>query len=137
MNKDFEKWNEEKQKIEELDYHDYFVNKRDIYFTKMGLNIWFEENWKNDFLRPVLVLKKIGNLFFTVALTSKWKENHDFYHKFETAKFNEEHKKYQDSSYCILSQVKVMDKKRFTDKMWYISKEEFFIIKEKLRKFLL
>jgi hypothetical protein len=120
-----------------LDYEKFYVNIRDIYFTKMWINIGFEENWKKDFLRPVLVLKKIWNLFFTVALTSKWKDNNSFYYKLNTVKFNDENKKYKDSSYCILSQVKVMDKKRFTDKIWYVKSEEFKIIKEKLKEFLL
>jgi hypothetical protein len=43
--------------------------------------------------------------------------NNRFYHKFETAIFNDENTKYEDNSFCILSQVKVMDKKRFTEKM--------------------
>jgi len=133
----FNNWNNEKQKLDKLNYDNFYVNTRDIYFTKMWINIGFEENWKKDFLRPVLVLKKVWNLFFTVALTSKWKDNHNFYHKFKTAKFNEENKKHENSSYCILSQVKVMDKKRFSDKIWYIKNNEFKIIKEKLKEFLL
>ncbi len=135
--KKFNIWNEEKQVLDKLDYENFYVNSRDIYFTKMWINIGFEENWKSDFLRPVLVLKKVWNLFFTIALTSKWKENSPFYYKFETANFNEENQKYKDSSYAILSQVKVMDKKRFTDKIWYIKNSEFKIIKQKLRDFLL
>lgn len=136
MNKDFENWNNEKQKLEKLDYDNFYVNKRDIYYTKMWVNIGFEENWKEEFLRPVLVLKKVGKLFFTVALTSKWKDNHDFYHKFETAKFDDNNKKYENNSYCILSQVRVMDKKRFTEKIWFIEEDEFIKVKEKLKKFL-
>lgn len=137
MEDKFNKWNIEKQDLHKLDYDNFFVNPRDIYFTKMWMNIGFEENWKSDFLRPVLVLKKVWNLFFTVALTSKWKDNSNFYHKFETVIFDEKNKKYENSSYCILSQVRVMDKKRFTEKMGYLEIDEFKIIKEKLRKFLL
>lgn len=136
MEKDFEKWNDEKVKLDNLDYDNFFVSSRDIYFIKMWLNIWFEQNWKKDFLRPVLVLKKVWNLFFTVALTSKWKDKSNFYYKFKSATFNESNKKYEGSSYCILSQVKVIDKKRFTEKMWYIWKEEFVELKERLKKFL-
>lgn len=137
MEDKFNKWNIEKQDLHKLDYDNFFVNPRDIYFTKMWMNIGFEENWKSDFLRPVLVLKKVWNLFFTVALTSKWKDNSNFYHKFETVIFDEKNKKYENSSYYILSQVRVMDKKRFTEKMGYLEIDEFKIIKEKLRKFLL
>ncbi len=133
----FDNWNKEKQKLDKLNYDNFYVNTRDIYYIKMWINIGFEENWKKDFLRPVLVLKKVWNLFFTVALTSKWKDNNYFYHKFETAVFNEDNKKYKNSSYCILSQVRVIDKKRFTEKMWYLKNKEFLNLKKKLKEFLL
>jgi len=133
----FDKWNEDKKILEQLDLDKFYVNEREIYYTKMWVNVWFEQDWKNEFLRPVLVLKKLWNLFFTVALTSKNKSNKKFYYKLNTAVFIEEKKKYEDSSYCILSQVRVMDKRRFTDKIWYISKDEFIEIKKILRDFLL
>lgn len=114
-----------------------FINSREIWYTKMWINIWYEENWKKEFVRPVLTIKKVWNLFFTVALTSKWKNNHKFYHKLTTAQFNKKNWKHKDSSYCILSQVKVMDKKRFTESMWYISEVEFSEIKKKLKALLL
>lgn len=76
-------------------------------------------------------------MFFTVALTSKGKDNHKFYHRLITAQFNDNNLKHKNDSYCILSQVKVMDKKRFTESMGYINKDEFLIIKEKLKAILL
>ena len=101
----------------------------------MWINLWFEENWKTEFLRPVLVLKKVWNLFFTVALTSKWKENNNFYYKFNNISLN--NPKYKDSSYVILSQVKVMDKKRFFENIWSIWKDDYIEIKKRLTKLLL
>jgi hypothetical protein len=103
----------------------------------MGINIWYEENGKNEFKRPVLVIKKVWTLFLVVALTSKWKDNNKFYHRFSTASFNDKNLKYKDSSYCILSQIKVMDKKRFTECMWSVWEKEFLHIKEKLKAILL
>jgi endo-1,4-beta-D-glucanase Y len=100
----------------------------------MWVNIGFEENWKSEFLRPVLVLKKVWSLFFTVALTSKWKDNHDFYYKFRDLELN--NPKYKNSSYAILSQVKVMDKKRFFENIWNVSKNDFVEIKKKLKQIL-
>jgi hypothetical protein len=102
----------------------------------MWINIWFEENWKSEFLRPVLVLKKVWNLFFTVALTSKWKDNNFYYYKIKNLTLSEKNTKYIDSSYCILSQVKVMDKKRFTQNIWAISEEDFKNIQKKLKTLL-
>ena len=131
----FDKWSEEKKEIQKKEYETFYVNVREIWFTKMWINIWYEENWKGDFLRPVLVLKKVWNLFFTVALTSQWKDNNNFYYKFNNITLN--NPKYKDSSYAILSQVKVMDKKRFFEHIWNIWKNDFSEIKKRLTKLLL
>ena len=50
-------------------------------------------------------------------MTSKGKEKNRFYHNLVDVIFNEKNKKYQNTSYCILSQVRVIDKKRFTEMM--------------------
>ena len=130
----FDKWNEHKKKIHKEESDNFFVNEREIWYTKMWINLWFEQNWKNDYLRPVLVIKKVWNLFFTVALTSKWKNN-NFYFKFKDIELN--NPKYKDNSFAILSQVKTMDKKRFFENIWTLPEEEFVKIKKKLRDFLL
>ena len=132
MKKEFEKWNTEKKTIDARDTITFFINHREVWFVKMGVNIWFEENGKDQFLRPVLVLKKVWNLFLTVALTSKWKDQHTFYHKFSTIQLH--NPKYQESSFAILSQIKVMDKRRFFENAWIVWKEEFQDIQKKLRK---
>lgn len=114
-----------------------FLNEREIWYTKLGVNVGYEENGKRWFLRPVLVLRKVGNLFFVIALTSKWKEKNRFYHKLTDVVFNEKNKKYEHTSYGILSQVRVIDKKRFTEIMWRVSDDEFSRIKQKLKELLL
>jgi hypothetical protein len=43
--------------------------------VKMWLNIWDEQNWKEKFQRPVLILKKIWSLFFCISLTTKNKKS--------------------------------------------------------------
>lgn len=113
--------NKQKQKIHFEWNDDFYVNSREIRFIKMWLNIGFEENGKKEFNRPVLIIKKVWNLFFTVAMTSKGKDDNIFYHKIFTWEFNENNQIHKDSSYVIMSQVKVIDKKRFTEKMWIIS----------------
>lgn len=76
-------------------------------------------------------------MFFVVALTSKGKDKNRFYHKLCDINLNERNLKYKDSSYCILSQVRVADKKRFTEIMWTVWDREFLFIKQKLRELLL
>ena len=130
----FNKWNDEKKIIHKKDYDNFYVNVREIWYIKMGINIGFEENGKTEFLRPVLVLKKVWNLFFTVALTSQWKDDNYFYYKFNDVSLK--NPKYKDSSYAILSQVKSTDKKRFFEHGGSISKEDFVEIKKRLKQIL-
>jgi mRNA-degrading endonuclease toxin of MazEF toxin-antitoxin module len=103
----------------------------------MGQNIGFEENGKKGFKRPVLVIKKVGNLFFTVALTTQGKVNNCFYHKLTNVKFLNIQTKNTNNSYAILSQARVMDKRRFGVKIGNINKTEFETIKKKLIELLL
>lgn len=132
----FNKWNEIKQKLNIKEFPEFYVNQREIWYTKMGKNIGFEEDGKKEFLRPVLILKKIGNLFLTIALTSKGKENHYFYHKLINPELYKKHEKYKESSYVILSQIKVMDKRRFTQRIGTCSENDFVEIQKKLKKLI-
>lgn len=134
--KKFDEWNDNKKEIHKKEYEDFYINVREIWFTKMWINVWFEENWKSEFLRPVLVLKKVWNLFFTVALTSQGKEKNYFYYKIVDLNLTEKNKKYINSSYCILSQVRVMDKKRFSQNVWNISNNDFIKIQKRLKNIL-
>jgi mRNA-degrading endonuclease toxin of MazEF toxin-antitoxin module len=133
-NKIFHFWNKEKIKLNREKAKDFYVNSREIWFVKMGKNIGNEEDGKNNFLRPVLVIKKVGSLFFTIALTSKGKINNSFYHKFIEIEL--QNSKYQNSSYAVLSQAKVMDKRRFVENVGIISKKEFLYVKQKLKTLL-
>jgi mRNA interferase MazF len=132
----FDRWNEEKQNLHFASKKISYPHVREIWYTKTGVNIGFEENGKKNFLRPVLILKKVGNLFFIVSLTTKGKDDYYFYHKINTAIFNNQNKKQSHNSYIILSQARVMDIKRFTEKMEFISGKEFIQIKEKLKTVL-
>ncbi len=133
---DFDAWNDKKQEIHfgNADTN-IFVSEREIRYITMWCNIWYEENGKTEFRRPVLVIKKVWNLFFTVAMTTKGK-NSVFYHKILQGEFYQKNRKHKDSSYIILSQVKVVDKKRFTQKIGVVAQNEFLVIKEKLKTFL-
>jgi mRNA interferase MazF len=118
----FNNWNKLKQKIHNLDQKTFYVKQREVWYINMWVNIWAEENGKkDDFRRPVLVLKKIWSLYLCIAMTTKWKDNNFFYHK------------YKENSYIILSQTKTIDRKRFLDKIDVINKEEFTKITKKLK----
>ena len=72
---DFDKWNELKKIIEKKENFLKF-RERDIWFIHLGKNIGSEQNGKgNEFLRPVLVLKKFSKRYFLgVPLSSQKKQ---------------------------------------------------------------
>ena len=102
----------------------------------MGENIGAEQNGKTEFSRPVLVLKKVGSLFFTVALTTKGKPENNFYLKLSDLSMDEDHLKNIGQSWLILSQVRVMDKRRFLEKIGTVGSKEFNSVKLKLTTLL-
>lgn len=137
-NNSFDTWNTDKKQINGKEIDDtFFINPRELWFVKMGKNIGFEEDGKKEFTRPVLVLKKVGNLFFVVALTTKGKMGSRFYHRFLSVRLIEKHIHNSDTSYAILSQAKVMDKRRFEEKIGYVEEKEFIAIKQKITALLL
>ena len=75
-----------------------------------------------------MVVKKVWSLFFVVSMSTKWK-NSKFYYKIDDKYF------YKDS-YIILSQALIIDKKRFVDKIWRISWNDFRNIKKELQNIL-
>jgi len=75
-----------------------------------------------------LVLKKVWNLFFVVSMTTKWKDG-KFYYKLDDSYFNKK-------SYLLLSQVTVVDKKRFLEYLWSITITDFVEIKKELQNIL-
>lgn len=106
-----------------------FINQREIRYVHLGENIWFEQNGKeNDFRRPALVLRKIGNVFLIIPMTTQWKDKNPFYHRIADNYFGKK-------SYLIISQVKVIDKKRFINNIGTITEKDFYSIKEKLKRF--
>lgn len=125
---EFEKWNNLKQNIE------FFWNEKnpeicEIWWVNLWENIWFEQSWKrDDFSRPFLVTKKIWNLFFWFPLSSVYKEN-IFYKKLEDVKYVDK-KYYRKNSMVLLSQWKVVDKKRFIKIIWRIKFSELKNIKK-------
>ena len=129
--KKLDNWNIEKKKICNNKQKIIFPRERQIWYVKMWVNIWFEQDWKKEFLRPFLIIKKIWSLYFWIAMSSIFKESF-FYQKLKTATFVNE-KYFKENSMIMISQWKIFDIKRFEEKIWYISEKEFIEIKEKLK----
>lgn len=136
-NQRFDEWNSEKKRIDSEIIPLFYVKPRQVWFTKMGQNIGVEENGKREFARPVLVIKKVGTLYFTVALTTKGKPDNSFYAKLKDVKYSLDHVNVAEASWVILSQARVIDKRRFLKKIGTVGTNEFEQIKQKITDILL
>lgn len=86
----FDEWNEIKKEIDKNHNNTPFIKEWFIYYTKLWKNIWFEEDWKKDYERPVLVVSKIWNLFFCISMTTKGKDN-KYYYRLKNTNFTKIH----------------------------------------------
>jgi len=106
-----------------------YISKKEIRFAHLGVNIGFEQNGNSQvYSRPVLVLKKLWNVFWIVPMTTKGKESF-FYHTLPDEYF-------WKKSRLILSQVRVIDKNRFISKIGKLKSTDFALVKKKLKAFL-
>ncbi len=119
----YNKWNEVKKQTEQNSIITYF-KEREIYWTKLGQNIGYETYGKGDeFLRPVLIYKKLGSYsFLGIPLTSKEK-NGNFYFSFKPMNKSK-------INYALLNQLKVLSVKRLNNKFGKISVDDFKGLKE-------
>lgn len=129
MEKDFSKWHKLKTKLQgqEMD-EELFFNIRDVWYCSVGLNLGREEDGKNEnYERPVLIIKKFNNeIFLALPITSGIKDGR-YYHQFNI--------KDQPNS-IILSQIRLLDKKRLLRKMFVFPEDDFKEVMNKLKKII-
>ena len=83
MKKDFDKWNEQKKKVNAYELRaDFFYHQREVWWCAIGLNVDVETDGKQvNFERPVLVVQKFNKeMFWGIPLTSKERTG-EFYEK--------------------------------------------------------
>ncbi len=125
MDKKFNDWNEVKKRVNQKSEIITF-KQRDIYWANMGQNIGFEQNGKgNDFMRPVLVFRKLSkHIFFGIPLSTQPKEGSFFYNfSFLEGKH----------SNALLVQMKMYDVKRLDRRLGMISKDDFEKLELKMK----
>lgn len=79
--KDFDGWNTEKKATERskwLSYRPRNPKPRELWLTYFWHNIGKEVCGKEEFQRPVIVIKRLGDVCIVCPLTTKWKD--DQYH---------------------------------------------------------
>lgn len=125
--KKFGDWISIKSKIDTLEKRPFF-REREVWNCSWGCNVGFEIDGKNNnFLRPVLVFKKLShNTFLAIPLTTKLK-NGSWYAKSFVQK--------KEGRY-IFAQIRIIDSKRLLNKLEQIPEKEFFSIQEKFLCFM-
>lgn len=129
MKKNFGEWSQIKPELHESKGKLYF-HEQEVIYAHLGVNIGFEQDGKGaNFERPVLVLKKFNaHCALVLPLTTKAKKG-PFYFPFQ---IQGEEKK----SYAILSQMRLIDGKRFINKIGRINKKTFLEIKKAIKQII-
>ncbi|MGE5297636.1 MAG: type II toxin-antitoxin system PemK/MazF family toxin [Acidobacteriaceae bacterium] len=93
-----------------------------MWWARIGANIGFEENGKNDrFERPILIVRKFNkDMIWSVPLTSKDRDG-EYYYRI-----------HQFFSTAILSQLRLISSKRLVRKMGIVGVEKFSKLSQKL-----
>ncbi len=125
MSKDFDKWNSEKKDIHENGSNKFYKAK-EIWWCSLGLNVGFEQDGTSkSYQRPVLVLKGFSRqVCWVVALTTSKKKNP--YHISVGIIDKEE-------SFAILSQIRLIDTKKFTDRLSVLDTKTFDQIRKTIK----
>lgn len=107
-----------------------FLNEREIRIAHLWQNIWYEENgkWEN-YTRPVIIIKRFWNQFISIPLTTKWKNNVYYWELPNTL--------FWKKSHAILAHIKALDRNRFSRRIWILPKEQFNLLKKKIKAVLL
>ncbi len=127
----YDKWNKIKKETQEKNIKNFTVKPKEIYWTKIGLNIGNEQYGKDEnFARPVIVIRQLtSDLFLGVPTTTKTKENSQYFHKINYT----DNMSREINASAIILQQRVFSKKRLINKIGKIDSENFSQIVDKLR----
>jgi mRNA interferase MazF len=132
MYKDYKEWHKKKKVLNEReDIDTIFFREKEVWWTALGVNIGFEQDGKGEeFRRPVLILKKFNKyVVLVVPLTTKIKRSNKYYVSCSVTDDN-------ISRMAIISQVRLIDTRRFIDKLGVADEGSFMEIKNAIKAML-
>jgi len=134
MEKDYQTWTPIKKTLNNADGPRLFFHEREVWYCHLGENVGFEQDGRgDDFLRPIVVIRKFNNeIFWGIPLTRTQKDL-PFYFSFM---FKDDTEVSTEKSAAVLSQVRLIDAKRLRRMIGYISEEDFVLLKKKLKALL-
>ena len=102
-----------------------FYDEGSVWWCNLGYNVGDEENGKGeDFLRPVIVIRKFNkNICLVVPLSTKLKDN-KYYYQIEFATITQS---------ALISQIRTIDTKRFIKRKGQLTQNELKLLKEYIK----
>ena len=124
----FDRWNEVKKQVDAFTPGEPFPMTREVWIGVLGKNIGVEQNGGVDnFLRPVLIVKKFNNTMFLVVPLSTKQKPYDFCYNFIDLN--------GVKASAILAQIRLVSIKRLKRKLYDFPIKDFRQIKFRLRSF--
>ena len=125
MKKDFDTWHKIKKSVN--DGKNRLYKERDIWWCNLGVNVGFEQDgYGKRYLRPVVVIRGFSrSVCLIVPLTTSPKKNK--YH-FKLGKVIGD-----KSSSAVISQLRLIDTRRFVESPGALEKEKFAELKNAVR----
>jgi mRNA interferase MazF len=125
--KNFTNWFKLKPELDEKLKSPLF-QEREVWNCHWGCNVGFELDGKNkDFLRPVLVFKKLTQYsFWGIPLTKKLK-NGSWYVKSNVKNIE---------GRFVISQIRIIDSRRLYNKIERVPDQEFLLVKRSFINFI-
>jgi mRNA interferase MazF len=126
--KDFTEWHSFESRIQSRKSTIYF-NEGEIWFCSIGLNIGFEQDGKGEgFWRPVLIVKKYNQEFFTgIPLTTKDKRGKHYFDLDMSTGFKGK---------LILSQIRSFSSKRLANMIGLLNQDAFLATKKAASEYI-
>lgn len=126
---DFDIWNKVKKETDSSIKIPFF-HPREIWFARLGKNIGYEQNGKgNEFLRPIIVVKKFNNsIFWGIPLSTYLKKGRYYFYISDSG---------GKKAVAILSQIRLIDGRRLRYKIGDIDEEIFSKMKRAISDILL
>jgi mRNA interferase MazF len=79
----FDDWNEEKYMLHHVQKQ-IFAHEREVWLAKVWQNIGNEQNGKDQYLRPVLIYKKLCWVYCCIPLTTQWSADKSYHYKLQS-----------------------------------------------------
>ena len=125
MHKDFDSWSKEKKRIHKEEINRQY-HAREIWWCSLGVNIGFEQDGTGEkHERPILIMKGLSShTCLVIPLTTSQKM-----HKMRIPIGQVDDKQ----AFVVLSQMRVIETKRLTNKLGFLSRSHFQTIRKAVR----